>query len=202
MKKYRGYTLIEILIALAIFAILAVLTSSAMYQAFNTRARVNAHADRMNELQLALIVVERDIKQANARSIRGNEMHLFPSFVGQTQYLEFTRGGLVNPGAIEQRSTLKRVALACRGNKLVRRSWAVLDTPKRNNYSEQVLLNNVSCSFAYLTLAREILPEWHETVGNDSEHGELLPIAIQLTLNMSDWGKMSLLFIIPEALYV
>jgi general secretion pathway protein J len=202
MKNENGYTLIEILIALAVFAILAVITSTAMYQAFNTRARVNAHADRMNALQLALIIVERDIKQTTIRSIRGNEMHTFPPFVGQTNYLEFTRGGFVNPNAIELRSTLKRVALSCQGNHLLRRSWASLDTPNRNKYDDQIILEKVQCSFAYLTLAREVLPEWHETLANTEEQSEILPVAVQLTLDMSDWGKMTLLFIIPEALYV
>jgi general secretion pathway protein J len=202
MKQSDGYTLIEVLIALAVFAMLAVITSSAMYQAFTTRSRVNAHANRMNALQLALIVVERDIKQANMRAIRGNEMRIFSPFVGQQTYLEFTRGGLLNPNAMEVRSSLKRVALTCSGNKLIRRSWATLDTPNRQKFSDQVLLENVGCTFAYLTLAREVLPEWHETVSNsEEEQAELLPIAIQLNLNIQDWGKMSILFVIPGALY-
>jgi len=200
--KTAGYTLIEILIALSVFAILATITSSAMYHAFDTRARVAKQADRLNTIQLAIAMIGRDTEQILERAVRGNEMHLFPAFVGQSHYLEFTRNGLVNPNSLEQLSTLKRVAFVCRGDKLIRRSWQILDTPDRKHYQDRVLLNNLDeCSFAYLAHNRQILSEWHEDAVQQNQKREALPVAIQVTITLHDWGNMSLLFIIPEALY-
>ncbi len=201
MKINRGYTLIEVMVALAVFAILAAITSQALYHAFDTRARVNQQASQLNELQLAMTLLMRDTQQMVERPVRGNEMHLFPPFVGQPQYVEFTRGGLVNPQGKERRSTLKRVAYLCEGLTLVRRTWENLDSLNRKQYQDKIVLDNLKeCSFAYLSQARQLLPEWREYAIQQNQKKETLPIAIQLTLT-PHWGNMSLLFIIPEALY-
>ena len=132
MRKHLGFTLIEVLVALTLFAILAAITSSSMYYAFNARSRVSAQADRLNYLQLAITLIKQDTEEIAVRSIRSNEFHLFPAFVGLPNYIELTRGGLPNPNAAEKRSTLKRIALLCQENQLIRRSWAALDAPNRD----------------------------------------------------------------------
>jgi len=202
MKVHRGFTLLEILIALSVFAILATITSSAMYHAFNTRDKVSTQADRLNNLQLAMAIIRRDTQQIVERSVRGNEMHLFAPFIGHPNYIEFTRGGEVNPLGNARSSTLKRVAYLCRNGQLIRRSWDVLDTPTRNQSQDKRLLDNMSqCSFAYLAHNHQVMPEWREYALKQDQRQETLPTAIQFTLNLKDWGKMSALFIIPEALY-
>ncbi|NYQ85965.1 GspJ family T2SS minor pseudopilin variant LspJ, partial [Escherichia coli] len=69
MIKNKGFTLIEILIALTVFAILATITSSTLYYAFNTRTRVNAQAERLNALQLAISIIQQDTSQTVERAI-------------------------------------------------------------------------------------------------------------------------------------
>ena len=202
MKTNLGYTLLEIMIALAVFAILSTITASAMYHAFDTRARVNVQANQLNAIQLALILMERDTEQIFERAVRGDEMHLFPPFVGQSKYVEFTRGGLVNPNGIEARSTLKRIAYLCSGQKLIRRSWESLDSPERNHSQDKMILDHLNeCSFAFLSNNHQVLPEWREYAIRQDQKKETLPLAIQFTLSLQGWGNMSLLFTIPEALY-
>ena len=163
MKMHPGYTLLEILIALAVFAILSTITASAMYNAFDTRSRVNIQANQLNVIQLALTIIEKDTEQIVERAANGNDMRVYPPFVGHKTYLEFTRGGLVNPNNIEARSTLKRIAYVCNGKKLIRRSWERLDSPNRSTHQDRILVDNLDeCRFAYLANNREILPEWRE----------------------------------------
>ncbi|MDP1601681.1 MAG: GspJ family T2SS minor pseudopilin variant LspJ [Legionella sp.] len=198
----KGFTLIEILIALAVFAILAAITSSAMYYAFNTRARVTAQADRLATLQLTLTMITRDTAQVVNRPVRGSGMEIFPAFVGEPDNLEFTRAGIANPFSAEKRSNLKRVALLCRDNQLIRRSWHTLDAVNRNDYEDKILLSDlVICKFAYLNKRLQILPVWSEGGFLPDEESESLPKAVQLTLSLKDWGEASLLFLIPRALY-
>jgi general secretion pathway protein J len=202
MKKLHGFTLIEILIALTVFAILATITSSTLYYAFTARTRVNEQAERLNALQLAISIIQQDISQTVDRPIRGNEMRLFPGFIGQTQYLEFTRDGVINPESIEKRSTLKRIALVCQEGKLLRRTWTSLDPLDRNIAEDKELINNLSdCNFNYLNQNLQVLTEWREQALSQNQRKEPLPKAIQLNLKLNDWGKLNLLFIIPEALY-
>ncbi|KTD50692.1 GspJ family T2SS minor pseudopilin variant LspJ [Legionella quateirensis] len=202
MKKYAGFTLIEILIALTVFAILATITSSTLYYAFNARTRVNEQAERLNSLQLAISIIQQDTTQTLERPIRGNEMRLFPGFVGQAQYLELTRDGVINPKSSEKRSSLKRVALVCQDGKLIRRTWSSLDPLDRNVYKDKELITNLNdCYFSYLNQNLQVLSEWREQALGQNQRKEPLPKAIQINLKLKDWGKLNLLFIIPEALY-
>ena len=202
MKWNKGFTLIEILIALTVFAILATITSSSLYYAFNARTRVNAQAEQLNNLQLAVSLIQQDTSQIVGRAIRGNEMRLFPAFVGQPKYMEFTRDGNVNPNSIEKRSTLKRVALVCQDEKLVHRTWDILDSIDRNTYKDKVLIDNIKeCHFNYLNQTLQTLQEWREQAGTQNQPAEIFPKAMQINIILKEWGEMNLLFIIPEALY-
>lgn len=204
MTIKKGFTLIEILIALMVFSILATLTSSSLFHAFNTRTIVNAQTERLSTLQLALSIIEQDIAQLVPRAIRGNEMRLFPIMVGQSEYLEFTRQGFVNPNSIEKRSTLKRVALACLNGTLVHRRWKALDPKNRNDYSDKILIGNIKdCHFNYINSSLQTLSEWREQAANlqQAQPAEILPKAIQINLTLNDWGKINLLYIVPEGLY-
>ncbi|MFC3907605.1 GspJ family T2SS minor pseudopilin variant LspJ [Legionella dresdenensis] len=199
MNRKNGFTLIEILIALAVFAILATITSSAMYYAFSTRSRLNTHADKLTELQIALTLIARDAEQVVNRPVHKGESILLPAFIGKSNYVELTRNGIANPGAVEQRSTLKRVALICSGKQLIRRSWTILDANGHKQYQDKVLLDDLTkCRISYLSATLQILQEWHETV---SSRREPLPKAIQLDITLKNWGNMNFLFIIPKAVY-
>lgn len=202
MKATRqAFTLIEVLIALVIFAILATITSSAMYYAFTTRTRVSEQAEQLMRLQLAITLIERDISQVANRAVRGEEMRLFPAFTGEVNYIEFTRGGMVNPTAVEKRSTMKRIAILCQNGQLIRRSWPALDTPKRNNYEDKVLLDKLTnCHFAYLNETLQLLNAWHANALPNTNTPSL-PKAVQLSFTLPTWGKGSFLFILPEGLY-
>ncbi|MGL5743493.1 MAG: GspJ family T2SS minor pseudopilin variant LspJ [Legionella sp.] len=202
MKKYTGFTLIEILIALAVFAILATITTSVLYNAFTTRTRVNEQSERLNEIQLAISLIQQDITQTVERAIRGNEMRLFPAFIGQTTYLEFTRDGDVNPGSIEQRSTLKRIAYVCQNSSLIRRTWNTLDSINRNVYEDKRILHHLThCHFGYLNQSVQILPEWREQAVGPNQRKEPFPQAVQVNITLQDQGEINLLFTLPEALY-
>lgn len=202
MKINRGFTLLEVLVALAVFAILATLTSTAMYQAFNTRARVTLQADRLTQLQLAMALITRDTQQMVTRSVLGNDLHLFSPFTGHANYIEFTRGGDNSSIGNGVYGRLKRVAYLCKKNQLVRRTWEVLDGPNRAQNQDKILITDLDkCKFAFLTHNQHVLTEWHEYALQTDQRQETLPPALQFNLNLHDWGNMSLLFIIPGALY-
>lgn len=202
MKKHHGFTLIEILIALSVFAILAAVTSSSMYYAFNARARVSAQADRLNALQLTIALLQQDTQEIATRSIHANELYFFPALIGRKDYIEFIRGGLPNPNGTEKRSTLKRIAWLCKSNQLIRRSWAVLDPPSRDSYEDKILLRQLQdCHFAFLDTSLQILNEWRMNSMQTASSSKMLPKAIQLNIALPDWGTGTFLLIIPEVLY-
>ncbi len=201
-QAIQGYTLIEVMIALAVFAILSTISASMLMQAFNTKTHLDQEHQRIAKLQLAIALLKQDIEQAMDRSIRGNEMRLFPPFIGESYYTEFTRGGFVNPNATTRNSTLKRVGYLCQNNTLTRRSWLMLDSPSRKEYQDKILLTELTeCSFSYLSRSRELLKDWRPYALQQNQKNQSLPAAIQVNLGIQHLGAMKMMFIIPEALY-
>ena len=198
----RGFTLIEILIALSLFALIAGMTAAAMYQAFNARARLSAESDRLSNIQLALSLIQQDVRSITARNTYSNDFHLFPAFIGRSAYIEFTRDGLTNPGGINKRSTLQRVAYLCQDDRLVRRSWQATDMSEREQYHDQTLLSHLkACHFGFLHQSLQIFQEWDGIEQNRKNEMISLPKAIQFNVTLEDGGEGPLLFAIPEAVY-
>lgn len=201
MKKF-GYTLVEVMIALAVFAILSVATATAIYHAFNTRAQLNVQSERLNTIRMAIALIQRATQQVVVRNVRGSDMRLFPAFVGNNNYFEFTTGGETNPNATLLKSTLKRVAFICQNHQLKRRSWVSLDTAYRKQYQDSILIGSLQrCSFAYLANNRQILDEWRENPVKQNQKLEPVPMAIKITLTLKDNQELSLLFALPSGLY-
>ena len=169
------------------------ITSSVLYQSLQIEKRSNEKMNLINNMQLTFSLFSKDTHQIVTRSVRGNQMHLFLSFIGESDYLEFTRGGNVNPNAEQKRSTLVRVAYLCKDHNFIRRIWEQLDTPDRDNYQDHILLTNLkSCSFAYIGMHQNVVPTWYQYTGKKQNKVIFspLPAAIQLTLNCATMGKI------------
>ena len=201
--RTRGFTLIEILVALTLFAILAAITSSAMYHAFNTRQRVSLQAERLNALQLTISLIKQDMENVAGRAVRSQDLRLLPALVGQNNRIDFTRGGFPNPKGASQRSTLQRIALLCQKNKLIRRTWETLDTPTPGVFQDRILLRNIDhCYFAFLDTNLEVLNTWQSgPLSENAPPQSLLPTAVQVNITLPGWGKGVFLFLIPAAVY-
>lgn len=199
--KIHGYTLLEIMVSLAIFSILAMLTSHVIYQASNIESRVTENNDFIKKIQFAATFLKQNIREATQRSIYINNMQYLPSFIGDKNFIEFSRGGINTQTNIKE-SSIKRVAFICKDQNLIFKSWSVLDAFNRKKFNDLVLLTNLkSCKFGFLNHTKQILPNWQIAYTQQQNQNDKLPIGIQLNLEFEDSGKLSLLFPIPEALY-
>jgi len=201
-SRLQGYTLIEVIVALALFAVVTTISATVIKQAFDIRAHLVETTDRINAVTLAVSLLQRDSAHIINRAIRSTDKQLFPPFVGTPRYMEFTRNGVVNPNAMNKRSTLKRVALLCENQQLIRRTWLTLDGPTHKDYVDRILLDKLSeCVFSYLTHNLEQLTEWRPYALSQNQRKESLPSGIILNIDVKKLGSAHLLFVIPEALY-
>ena len=202
MNNQRGFTLIEILIALAVFAIIASFTSYILAQSFDLDKRLKILRIQQHKLEIALILLRRETQQIINRPVRGNEQSLIPALIAHSDLLEFTRNGNSNPNAQEQRSTLKRVAYLCSHQKLIRRTWALLDAPDRRQFHSQILLDNVkSCSFTYMDAKHRAHSQWKIISKDRKEQIAPFPISIICHLSMQNLGKMDIVLPLPAGFY-
>ena len=198
----KGFTLIEIMIALMIFAIIATLSAYILQHSFQTDKILERHSQRAHRLNLALALVQRDTQQAIERALRAHQGQLIPAFIGRSNYCEWTRSGFANPGSIEKRSTLKRVAYVCEQGQLLRRIWLVLDSPNRRQYQDQVLLSKLDhCAFSYLGKQGQSMSTWR--IQDLDTPGKLVqfPRALHLELSGPSIGQIRLNLPFPLGLY-
>lgn len=109
----RGFTLIEMLVSLAIFALIGVSAYQVLASAALVSEREQERTENMHELDRALRIIERDLRQVVNRPVRdefGQKHALSGSVEGE---LEFTRGGNDNPLGLA-RSDLLRVSYSLR----------------------------------------------------------------------------------------
>lgn len=121
-----GFSLVELLVAVAVFAALAAAAYGGLAVLARTRAALAAEQDRFAQVVRAVGALERDLRQSIGRPVRDGGGQLLPALAGDATAIEFTRLGHANPLA-ETRSQLERVAYAPDGADLRRAHYLVLD---------------------------------------------------------------------------
>ena len=193
----RGMTLLELLIAVSIFAILSVLAHGGLGSVLSTRETVSAEADRMADMQRGFARLGRDFEQAAPRNIRDVHGDSQPAMQSggevdeETQILaEFTLGGKrLLPG--QQRSRLQRVAYAIKGNTLLRMNWNVLDRAQDSQpYITEIMSGVESVEIQFLDDAGQWLGNWPA----DGQLSQGLPLAVELRFDIENWGELRRVF--------
>ncbi len=206
-RNLRGFTLLELLIALAIFGLLSVMSYSGLRSVLDQHARTEEVADRLAELQTLYLVMQRDVEQVVPRAIRSEYGDESPALEG-SEALQFTRGGWSNPLG-RPRSNLQRVGYAFEDDALVRYSWQVLDRAQDSLPLQLPLTKAVSnMSVRYLSPGGEWHSSWPTedigSTGQDSPDNPLLarevrlPKALEITLEHDHFGELVWLFRLPQ----
>ena len=125
----HGFTLLELLVAVAIFAVLSAMAYGGLRNVIDNSQQTEIAMKRLQQVQLAMLKVSRDLTQLSQRSIRdeyGNSSNYILTGQGDDIFIEFTRGGRRNPAEM-LRSHLQRVAYKIEENTLSRLHWPQLD---------------------------------------------------------------------------
>jgi general secretion pathway protein J len=159
-RAASGFSLIELLVALAVFATMAALAYGGLDALTRTRAELARQEDAFRDLVRAVAALDRDLGAAVARPVLGGGGQTLPALLGSADRIEFTRLGFANPQA-EARSNLERVFYAFDAGTLRRGRYAVLDRAP-DTVPELVDLAVPTAEFRlrYLAPDNRWLPAW------------------------------------------
>lgn len=195
MRHSRGFTLLEILIALFIFSIVSMIMVSALHTVFTSQSNTARHADALSKLQIVYLLMSRDFEQTMNRPITNAKNIVDPSFVGTTDTVTFTHGGLSNPMNMMQRSTLQRTQYSLNNERLMRSIWPVLDQTQKTLPSNRIILKSVTAlRFDYLDAKGQFQNNWPPADQKEA----IFPRAVRVTLTLKNWGTFSQLYLIPQ----
>jgi general secretion pathway protein J len=190
-------TLLEMLVAVAVFAVVAVIAYAGLRAVLAARQATQEQASALSRLQTALSWLTRDLRAIVRRPVRDAYGDRRPALDGtQAGRLEWTRAGWPNPTG-RRRSTLQRVAYRLEGGGLVRDAWFVLDRAQDTKPHELTLLDGVSgLRFRMLNASRQWQDVWPGSAGRGPSGS--LPVAVEVVLDTRRWGEIRRLVPMPE----
>ncbi|RSD32824.1 type II secretion system minor pseudopilin GspJ [Vibrio pectenicida] len=190
-----GFTLIEVLVAIAIFASLSV----GAYQVLNQVQRSNAlsleRSERLKTLQRALVYMDGDFRQMAVRQTRTNGAESNGMLLQWQEYLldsdgkgiMFTRLGWHNPQQQFPRGEISKVGYRIKDDVLERVWWRYADTPAGQEGITMPLIDKVEAFEVKFLDGSDWKEEWTKK--------EALPKAVAVELKLKDYGKIERIYL-------
>ena len=191
-RRVRGFTLVEMLVALVVFGLLSAATVGVLVHAADNREVVGARMDRLGEFQRARALIKADLGQAAPRRVRrGDGSAARTAFTGQrpgdAPLWGFVRRGWSNPDGAA-RASLQYVEYRIAGRQLERTAHAALDGARAP--APQVVLTGVDAT----AIGYRYRGQWNDGWPGGADE---IPEAIRLTLDVDGLGTIEQLFLLP-----
>ena len=193
MKRQRGFTLLEVLIAMAIFALIAFGATQILTTVTDAEEASEERFQALQNLQRAMLVMERDFLQMVPRKTRvEGEVTDTLIFAGEYLFdsssdgLGFVRAGWHNPQLVLPRSTMQSVAYRVNEDKLERLYSTYVDNSIGFEPKVRVLLEGIEkIEFEFLEKFDTKEFTWEE-----AESVEELPIAVAVIITSKLYGEI------------
>lgn len=191
-----GFTLLELLVAMAIFAIIGALALGGLNSVLSQRETAARQLDRVHQVQRAVRILTGDLGQLAPRIARdalGTQEAPLRGPCGVDFVACFSRDGWRNPFAQFPRGTLQRTQYRLDDGKLMREYFTVMDRTLVNEPRSEVLVDDVE-AFELAYLDRGGSGEWQAQWPPQQQEDSLaagLPLAVRITLVLKDWGEIT-----------
>jgi general secretion pathway protein J len=193
----HGFTLIELLVAVMIFAMLATGGVLLLRSTVAGQAAVRVHLDALADVQRGLSTLDADLSQATVRISRTQDGALAPAFFGRVAQddeplMQFVRDGWSNPGMLRHPS-LQKIEYWWRDGRLERIGYDALDGAEPTEPA--VLFDGVTAlTLRYRAKNGSWLERWAPEKPAD------MPTAVEMVLSRGKEPPLTLRFIVGTAI--
>lgn len=194
-RPSHGFTLIEMLTALLIMALLAVAGYRGLNAVLQSRTAVAQETRKWQQLMFLFSQMEQDVAQALRRPVRDGSGHVQPEWLGlgttagpDDAQLAFTRAGTADEG--EARQAPQRVGYRLDRDTIQLLRWPALDQPREPKVRRYPLLSGVrEFNLRYLTGTGNWLTAWPPTGQVDG-----LPAALEVGITLESGEAVTRIF--------
>ena len=198
----RGFTLLEVLIAIAIFVIVGAMAMGGYNELVTQSQILEENNARSRAVQSAVQRMVQDFSTLEPRPVReplGESYQPALRSDARSQLLaELTHSGWSNPAGLP-RSTLQRVAYRIDEEGRLRRDhWYVLDRTLGGEPVSRVLVDRVEgLTFRIMDNNGRWHEQWPPLGYSAPDAQRIRPIAVEITLELEDWGEIKRLVEVP-----
>jgi len=194
MRRTSGFTLIEVLVAMAVFAVLAAFAYGTLSQTMISAEILSERMDRLQALQRTMRMLTDDLQQLAPRPVRdelGDNLRPALDTGFQSGFaIELTHSGWSNP-IVLPRSTQQRAAYRIEDNELIRYHWYALDRTLSNQPVSVTLLDGVeSLQFRFLVGDNDFSDQWPPLNRPGALGARQRPRAVEILLTLEDEGEI------------
>jgi general secretion pathway protein J len=186
MRRERGFTLIELLVALAVFALISALVASAVRAGLSGARRMDAHAERLDEVRLSQAFLRRQLGLAQPVFWRDDERRGL-AFEGAADHVDFVAEAAPQLGG---GAHAFRIASVADGVELL---WAPL-APDAERFDfagaerRTLALGLGAARFSYFGAGEPNQPPaWR-----DEWRGPGLPLLVRIAAPAEDWPELTI----------
>jgi general secretion pathway protein J len=187
VPRCRGISLLETLLAILVFGLMAMAAYSALESISSAAAAQDRAARRLGETQLAVLRLERELHQTVSAGLFPDPA-AHPGLLGHAGSLEFD---YLAPETLATVSVLKRIRYRHEGRTLYRVPAAAVTTGRAPADSFALLDGVARLEFNYLDAEGNWLARWPGRAAGD------LPAGVRLRMELDGIGPVERVFELP-----
>lgn len=184
-----GFSLVEVLLAMFIFALVSVAVAASLQGGARARDQLAREAHWLEDLQTMRALMTSDLQYVVLRPSRTStglwEKDTFAG--GKDDLLRFTRGGRPNPGGMMARSELQRVRYLVQDGNLLRVTLGNENPGPQTRIVSRTMISGIKTAEIDFHSGNQAMDSWQVSALGGRQ---ILPDYITLTLNFADGREL------------
>jgi general secretion pathway protein J len=193
--KHKGFTLIEVLVSMAIFASLSLSAYTVLNQVQRSNQQSIEKTDRLKEIQRAMVIIDNDFRQIALRQFRHNGDEASEQVLywqeglldSDEKAILFTRLGWHNPQQMFPRGEITKVGYRVVAGRLERVWWRYPDTTVGQEGVVTPVLDNVESIDIRFYQDTGWVEQWDQPLA--------LPKAVAVTFQLTDYDTIERVYL-------